>query len=142
MAREEHLDEPNAVDEQYNGGASGHNLGRAAAIAAASGATAYAAKKALSARSSSVQDDDDRSSDTKSGSTSQRSATLLTTAVASGWDVAKDSLLPLIEEAATRAGAFVAERAPEVVRDVVVPRFIAGFERAGRGTSGDDKSEE
>ena len=42
--------------------------------------------------------------------------------------------MPVVEDAATKAGAFVAERAPEVVRDVVVPRFIEGFEEA-RGRS-------
>jgi hypothetical protein len=142
MASEEHVEEPNAEDEQSNGGSNGHNLGRMAAIAAASGATAYATKKALMARSASGQAENDRTSDEKSGSSSQSSATLLSTVVASGWDVAKDSLLPVVEAAATKAGAFVAERAPEVVRDVVVPRFIAGFERARRGRRGDDKFED
>jgi hypothetical protein len=143
VASEEHMDETNGEDERSNGGTNGHNLGRVAAIAAASGATAYAAKKALSARSSSSgQADDDRASDKKSGSSSQSNATLLSTVVASGWHLAKDSLLPVVEDAATKAGAFVAERAPEVVRDVVVPRFIAGFERARRGKRGDDKFED
>src|SRR5436305_2076742 len=73
----------------------------------------------------------------KSRSSSSGSASLVTAAVTSGWDVAKDSLLPVIEDAATKAGAFVADRAPEVVRDVVVPRFIAGFQRAQRGSSDD-----
>jgi len=137
MAPEDHVEDTSAGDEQSNGGANGHNLGRLAAIAAASGATAYAAKKALSARSSSGQAGD-RASD-KSGSSSQSGLTLLSTVVAAGWDVAKDNLLPVVEDAATKAGALVAERAPEVVRDVVVPRFIAGFERARRGHRGDDK---
>ena len=73
----------------------------------------------------------------KSSSSKSGSASLVTAAVSSGWDVAKDSLLPVIEDAATKAGAFVADRAPEVVRDVVVPRFIAGFQRAQRGSSDD-----
>ena len=107
----------------------GHNLGRAAMIAAASGATAYAARKALSSRSST----DDEGDKTNAKSSGESSASLVTAAVASGWDVAKDSLIPVVEDAAMKAGAFVAERAPEVVRDVVIPRFIAGFERGKRG---------
>jgi hypothetical protein len=128
---EEH-EENRSESEESNG----HNLGRAAMIAAASGATAYAARKALSGRSST----DDEGGKTKSNAkaSSDSSASLVTAAVASGWDVAKDSLIPVVEDAATKAGVFVAERAPEVVRDVVIPRFIAGFERAKRGT---DKSE-
>jgi len=33
------------------------------------------------------------------------------------------------EDAAAKAGTYVAQRSPEVVRDVVIPRFIDGFER-------------
>jgi len=120
---EEH-EESRTESEESNG----HNLGRAAMIAAASGATAYAARKALSNRSST----DDEGDKSNAKSTGDGSASLVTAAVASGWDVAKDSLIPVVEDAATKAGAFVAERAPEVVRDVVIPRFIAGFERGKR----------
>lgn len=144
MASEEHTEDTSAADEQSNGSASnGHNLGRVAAIAAATGATAFAAHKALGSRSSSSQNDEDEDEDDesvpkkKSSSSAGGSASLVTAAVSSGWDVAKDSLVPVIEDAATKAGAFVADRAPEVVRDVVVPRFIAGFERAQRGSSDD-----
>jgi len=127
---EEQAKESNTESESSNG----HNLGRAAVIAAASGATAYAAKKAFSGRSSS-EDDTDKSS-TKSGGGD--SGAVLTSALTSGWDVAKDTLMPVVEDAAAKAGAFVAERAPEVVRDVVVPRFIAGFERARKKSEKSD----
>ena len=119
---EEPANESRTEKEQSNG----QNLGRAAMIAAASGATAYAARKAFSGRSS--QDNGDKST-AKRG---EGGASLVTAAVASGWDVAKDSLIPVVEDAAAKAGTFVAERAPEVVRDVVIPRFIAGFERGRR----------
>jgi hypothetical protein len=121
---EEHAKKSSTESESSNG----HNIGRAAVIAAASGATAYAAKKAFSNRSS-TEDEGDKSN-AKGGDGG--SAALVTAAVASGWDVAKDSLMPVVEDAAAKAGAFVAERAPDIVRDVVVPRFIAGFE-GGRG---------
>jgi hypothetical protein len=143
MASEEHVEKSGAEDEQSTGGSNGHNLGRVAAIAAASAGTAYAAKKAFSSsRSSSGESGDEDRSAQKSRSSASSSAALLTTAVTAGWDVAKDSVLPIVEDAATKAGAFVAERSPELVRDVVVPRFIAGFERAQRGKRGDDKSED
>lgn len=122
---EEHKQESRTESEQSNG--QGHHLGRAAVIAAASGATAYAARKALSSRSSGDRDNGESSQKRGEGS-----ASVVSSAIASGWDVAKDSLIPVVEDAAAKAGAFVAERSPEVVRDVVVPRFIAGFE-GGRG---------
>ena len=127
---EEHAKKSSTESESSNG----HNLGRAAVIAAASGATAYAAKKAFSGRSSS-EDGGDKSSTKRGG---ESGATVVTSALASGWDVAKDSLMPIVEDAAAKAGAFVAERAPEVVRDVVVPRFIAGFERGRKKSEKSD----
>jgi hypothetical protein len=129
---DEHTEETRAEKEQSNG----HHLGRAAVIAAASGATAYATRKALRGRSSSESDSDNGPRRKKDRSKAGES--MVTSAIASGWDVAKDSLIPLIEDGASKAGAFVAERSPEVVRDVLVPRFISGFERARR----DDKSED
>ena len=146
MTSEEHTEDTGAETEESNGGSSnGHNLGRVAAIAAASGATAYAARKALGSRSSSSgqsDDSDDGEPKKKKNSSSESSASLMTAAVASGWDVAKDSLLPVVEDAATKAVAFVADRAPELVRDVVVPRFIAGFQRAKRGDQSESSDSE
>jgi len=139
MASEEHTEDTSAEDEQSNGGGSSNaqNIGRVAAIAAASGATAFAARKALSSRSPSSRSNEDDENAPKKSRSSAGSASLVTAALTSGWDVAKDTLLPVIEDAATKAGAYVADRAPEVVRDVVMPRFIAGFQRAQRGSSDD-----
>jgi len=108
-------------------------MARAAAIAAAGAATAYAARKALTARSSS-ESDSDSGEDSGRGSRGSggNTGTALVSAVQSGWDVAKGSLMPVIEESATRAGSYVAERAPDIVKDTLLPRFIAGFEE-GRG---------
>jgi len=147
---EEHVEETNAEDEQTNGNgngsSNGHHIGRMAAIAAASGATAYAAKKALDSRSSSGEGAAAGAREAKAKTTKRSKspkatgASLVGAAVSSGWDVAKDSLQPVIEDAATRAGALVAERSPEVVRDVVIPRFITGFEKT-RGVKRDDNAE-
>jgi hypothetical protein len=122
-AEDKQRDEGATADQPDNG----HHIGRVAAIAAASGATAYAARKVLSGRSEG-ENGGSRSRSKKSG---VPAGSLVEAAVSSGWDVAKDSLMPVIEDAATRAGQFLGERAPEVVRDVIVPRFISGFEKAG-----------
>ena len=145
---EEHVDESRTEDtggqSNGNGQSNGHNIGRVAAVAAATGATAYAARKALQSRSSGQSGDEERprKKSSSGGGSGGSSAALVSTAVASGWDVAKDSLTPIVADAASKAGAYVAERAPDVVRDVVVPRFIAGFEKAKRGKRGDDESED
>jgi hypothetical protein len=154
---EENVEETSAGEEETNGNGNGHSnghqIGRMAAIAAASGATAYAAKKALESRSSSSSESDDEdgegtpskskaSKTAKSGKKSaQTSASLVGAAVSSGWDVAQSTLLPIIEDAATKAGAYAAESTPEVVRDVVIPRFISGFEKARGKKRGDDSDE-
>ena len=151
---EENVEEKNEQEESNgngNGHSNGHQIGRMAVIAAASGATAYAAKKALESRSSSSSSGSDAEGEgagtktkTKSKSSSKKraesSASLVNAAVSSGWDVAKDSLVPIIEDAATKAGGYAADRSPEVVRDVVIPRFISGFEKA-RGKERGDKSD-
>jgi hypothetical protein len=132
MAREQVQEQQGAAEEgQAQNGANGRKTAiRAAAIAAASGATAIAAKKAFSGRQSSRSGEGGRSSDDES---------LFATMLTSGWDSARDSLLPFAEEAATGAGEFVAHHAPEVVRDTLVPKFIAGFERAKKKASEDEE---
>ena len=98
---------------------------RAAALAAASGATAFAAKKAFSDRgSTSVAKR--KSDDTRGG---QEGESLVSSMVTSAWDSARDSLVPMIEDAASQAGEFLAQNGPEIVRETVIPQFIRGFER-------------
>ena len=110
--------------------ATGHPLGRVAAIAAASGATAFAARKALNTYAKAGSGDGAENGDrASSGGTS-----LLGAAVASGWEVAKDSVIPVVEDASSRVGSYLALRAPELLREVVVPKFIAGFEEARVGS--------
>jgi hypothetical protein len=43
---------------------------------------------------------------------------------------ATHALVPLAEEAAEAAGRYVAEHAPDAVREKLVPRFIEAFEKA------------
>ena len=124
MADEQTEQQARSQEGQTQNGSNGRRTAlRAAAIAAASGATAIAAKKAFSGRQGS-----------QSGGGGTRSSSgdesLFTTMLTSGWDSARDSLLPFAEEAATGAGEFVARNAPEVVRETLVPKFISGFEGA------------
>jgi hypothetical protein len=43
------------------------------------------------------------------------------------WDSASDTLLPHAEDAAEAAGRWVAENAPDVIRERLLPRFIEAF---------------
>jgi hypothetical protein len=131
------------TQQSENGSSGSENGGHktalaAAALAAATGATAYAAKRMWSERQES-QSEGEGSQKPKPKSKSSGSGddeSLVGSMFTSGWEAARDSLLPVAEEAATTAGEFVARSAPEVVRDRLVPRFIAGFER-GRESGGD-----
>jgi hypothetical protein len=130
--RAESADRP-AEDTPANGGTRRKTAVRAAVIAAASGATALAAKKALSGGST-----HSRSRRAGRGG-DEHDASLVGSLVASGWDAAKDSLLPVAEDAASAAGEYVARSAPDIVRERIVPRFISGFERT-RGRASHDGS--
>jgi len=120
-------------ETKENGGSNGgHKTAvRAAAIAAATGATAIAARKAFSGKS------DSSSSEDKSGAgRSGAHDSMVGAMIGSGWEAARDSLLPFAEDLAGTAGEWVGRNGPEVVRDTLVPQFINGFER-GRGSADD-----
>jgi hypothetical protein len=55
---------------------------------------------------------------------------LLASAGSSAWEAASSALLPLAEDAAESAGKYLAEKAPDVVRERIVPRFIEAFNEA------------
>jgi hypothetical protein len=93
-----------------------------AAAAAATGAAAYGIRRALSHSTDSASPGEERE---------RRPASILGSAVSSTWESVANALLPLAEEAAETAGRYVAERAPEVVRTRIVPRFIRAFSDAG-----------
>jgi hypothetical protein len=128
MAQTEAAERQNT--EETNGGESNGGAGRtavrAAAIAAVSGATALAAKKAFIDRGSS--EDKPERSPRKRGNDD-----VLSSMVSSAWDSARDSLVPMIENAATSAGEYLARSGPDLVKEAIVPSFIDGFER-GRGS--------
>jgi hypothetical protein len=103
---------------------------RAAAIAAASGATAIAAKRAFSDRQQTGP------SKQENGGSASGGDSLFGGMVGSGLHAAKDSLVPFAEDAARAAGEYLARSGPEVVRETIVPSFIAGFQEAQK--SGDE----
>jgi len=119
-------------EKQHNGHDGRRTVVRAAALAAASGATALAAKRALSHDSSSDQDTEGKRR------TSGGDGSVMSSMVGSAWSSARDSLVPMIEDAAGQAGEYLAKNGPDLVRENIVPRFIKGFER-GRDSSSDDE---
>ncbi|HYY03356.1 MAG TPA: hypothetical protein VE736_05665 [Gaiellaceae bacterium] len=111
---------------------------RAAAIAAASGATALAAKKAFSGRGS--RQDEGEGGDKRPARKGDES--VLTSMLTSSWESARGSLVPMLEDAATSAGEYVARNAPDVVTEKLVPQFIRGFERGRKDSSGGGDEDE
>jgi hypothetical protein len=101
------------------------------AVAAAAGAGVYALRKALASGGGSSNalarrngDGDDEGDENGNGGGS-RSALLDTV-----WDSASDAVLPMAEEAADAAGKWLAENAPDVMRERIIPRFIESFSDA------------
>jgi hypothetical protein len=122
---------PEQIDETtdkvtQSGGGSG--LKAAAAAAAAAGAAAIIARKALSGDGGTTNGH--RSQNGGGSKTSRHSGTMFGSIASGGWDAARDALGPAAEDAAAALGKFVAENAPEVVRDRIVPRFIESFNEA------------
>jgi hypothetical protein len=118
-------------EKQQNGHDGRRTVVRAAALAAASGATALAAKKALSHDSSTEQEESRKHRD------SGGDGTVMSSMATSAWSSARESLVPMIEDAASQAGEYLAKNGPELVRETIVPRFIRGFER-GRESADND----
>jgi hypothetical protein len=130
-------EKPEAASQDGGNGSNGHKTAlRAVALAAASGATAIAARKAFSSgRQGSGSKQESKNRGGGGGDES-----LVGSMITSGWDAARDSLLPLAENAATSAGEFLAQSGPELVRETLVPSFIEGFERGRDAGSSEDES--
>jgi hypothetical protein len=110
-------------DQAQSASNGGHSTAlKAAAAAAATGAATLAVRKAMSHGESR----DDEEGGTKSRGSGNTSA-LLRSAGSSAWEAASNALLPMAEDAAEAAGKYLAEKAPDVVRERIVPRFIEAF---------------
>jgi hypothetical protein len=133
MAEPETTKQEGTEETNGNGsnGGTGRTVAKAAAIAAVSGATALAAKKALGNHGS--DEEKQERSPRKRGSDD-----VLGSMVSSAWESARDSVVPMMESAATSAGEYLARNGPDVVRETIVPKFIDGFER---GRSSDDEED-
>jgi hypothetical protein len=133
MSADEEREDDEREEEGTGHDRNGRHLGRFAAVAAASGATAataIAARKAYTSRTSGDSGDKPAVRERLRSRKSNDGVSLARDAVTSGWAVAKDAVIPMVEDAAAKAGGYVAENSPELVRDVVVPKFLAGFEEA------------
>jgi hypothetical protein len=99
---------------------------KAAAAVAATGVAALGAKRALSSRTGS----NGHSRNGASGSGKGDVSSMLNSALAGGWDAARDALMPAAEDAAGTAGEYLAKNGPDFVRERLVPRFIESFNEA------------
>jgi hypothetical protein len=97
---------------------------KAAGAAAATGAAAFAIQRALAHRAK------NGSETNGDGESRGQGSSLLSSAAAGGWEAARDTVLPLAEDAADAAGKYVAEHAPDFVSERLVPRFIESFNEA------------
>jgi len=120
--------------EEQNGGSASRTALKAAAAAAATGAATFAVKKALSHGDN--DDDSDETDDadepmSRSKKSKPKSGdSLIANAASSAWDSAQDIVMPIAEDAVAAAGKYLAENAPDVVRERLVPRFIEAFNEA------------
>jgi len=129
MAEDNEKQQDQQDEKQSSGGGGGSTAVKAAAAAAATSVAAIAAKKALSHRGSS----NGQSSNGDSGSKGDMSS-MFSSALSGGWDAARDALVPAAEDAAGAAGEWLAENAPDIVRERIVPRFIESFNEASGGS--------
>lgn len=91
---------------------------KTAGVAAASSAAVVALRHAL-ARNAAQKSDEQGKSDEPLG-----------VAFDAAWGVARDALRPSLEDAAGVAGRYAGEHLPEPLLEVVVPRFVEGFNEA------------
>jgi hypothetical protein len=97
-----------------------------AAAAVATGAATYAVKRLGSRKSGPLRKPVERAKTAVGGGKSLD----VSSAGEAVWDAASKTLLPIAENAAEAAGRYLAESAPDVVRQQIVPRFIDGFNDA------------
>jgi hypothetical protein len=123
----EEQEQTNEETEDQGGGGRATAV-KAAAAAAATGVAAIAAKKALSGRGH-----DDGHAKNGGRPSKGEGESLLSSMISGGWEAARDTLLPIAEDAAGAAGEFLAQNGPDVIRERIVPRFIQSFNEAGGG---------
>lgn len=123
--------------EQQDGSSATRTALVAAAAAAATGAAAIAARKALSHDDSGDDDDDGDDGESmvsklKPGKSKSKrdTSSVLSSAASSAWESAQGVILPIADDAMAAAGKYLAEEAPDLVRERLVPKFIEAFNDA------------
>jgi len=130
MADENQEQQEQGQEQTGSGSSVSGTAVKAVAAAAATGAAALAARKVMSGRGSNGQSSNGGSPKEKV----QGGESILSSALAGGWEAARDALLPAAEDAAGAAGEYVAQHGPDILRDRIVPRFVDSFNEA-RGNS-------
>ena len=125
MATEENQQD---TQQEEQGGSGKGTAVKAAAAAAATSVAAVAAKKALSHRGSS--NGQSRNGGSGSGSGFGEAGTVPNSVLSSGWEAARDALIPAAEDAAGAAGEYLAKNGPDFVSERIIPRFIDSFNEA------------
>jgi hypothetical protein len=128
-----------AGEEQQNGGSGAKKALKIGGLAAAAGTAAFAASKAMGSRGKTNDDDDSESS--KDGAAQARGGRVSTEQIFSAigsarWDVLRDIVVPIAENGARSAGAYVAKEGPEFLSESLVPKFIDGFNEGQEQRSG------
>jgi hypothetical protein len=116
--------------EEHSGGGAGKTALTTAAVAAATGAAAYGLQKAFSHGGGGGSRDRGRDGDSDGSSSSSKPMSIVGSAASSAWESASHTIVPIAEEAADAAGKWVAEHAPDVVRERIMPRFIESYNDA------------
>jgi hypothetical protein len=127
-----------AEQEQQNGGSGARKALKIGGLAAAAGTAAFAASKAMSSRGKKNDDDSESSKDGAARGRSGRVSTeQIVSAIGSArWDVLRDVVVPIAENGARSAGAYVAKEGPEFLSESLVPKFIDGFNEGHEQRSG------
>jgi hypothetical protein len=117
-----------AAQTQQNGSSGARKALKIGGLAAAAGTAAFAASKAMSSRGEKAEDSGTSNDGAARGRGGRVSAEQLISAIGSArWDVLRDLVVPVAENGARSAGAYVAREGPEFLSDSLVPKFIEGF---------------
>jgi hypothetical protein len=117
-----------AEEKQQEGGSGARKALKIGGLAAAAGTAAFAASKAMGTRAKK----DEYSESSEDGAEGGRGGRVSTEQIVSAignarWDVLRDIVVPIAENGARSAGAYVAKEGPEFLSESLVPKFIEGF---------------
>jgi hypothetical protein len=137
-----------ANDEQATDGGRSSAALKAAAAAAATSAAAYGLRRVLAKKHADEDDDDDvgegrseskreelthalssKAREAKKTASRLKPRTSNASVLERAWGSASGSVLPVANDVASSLGAAVARKAPDIVRDELMPHFIEGFEK-------------